>query len=937
MGSSSKKQTVGYWYRLLYHFGLCKGPIDALLEFRAGDRTAWQGALLQSGRISIDRPNLWGGEASEGGLVGEFDLMMGAPTQGPNDYLTARLGPEQPNYRGKTTGVWRGGRWGAMNPYPKPAAFKVRRILRGWDDDTPWYPEKAQILLVPARALSLYFALDVSGSMAGTRLATMKQAMSNVFDIIKPFLAGGRIGLDIKIAAWSTSATTIERTNCTEADIEALRTWVNGRSASGGTNFDAGVAPALSFFDSNAPRTNLFFFVTDGVPTGSSATTAANLAADFLDQSSGQFTSERGNAVHMYGINIELADTTYTAMLDNTPQDGVPVVSGSDSGGLTNAVHNALGSTGSLVAMNPVHILYDSLTARDMQGEPSAMINQASFLAAADRCHAEAFGLCTSYEGGSIADFQQRICDVIGGCLTQSRIDGQYYVDLVRGDYDLTALPVISADDILEFSQEPSVLTEQVNQIAVEWFDPQEKEKRTTAPLQSMGAIQAAGRVIAETRQYPEIAAENLALRVGARDLQAASTPLSRFRLTVNRRTFDLRPGRQFRLQYPAEGIGDMVCLLADIDYGTLTDGRVRLVAVQDVFGFPQTVYVTPESGLAEPPNDLPVASTHQRVFEAPYVELVGNLSRADLAALPPDVGVLMTVAARPLNGLDYVIYTATLGEAYDARGTAEWCPTATVVEAADYLDTAFTLSGGQDLSEVAVGAWALWEDEIVRIDAIDATAGTVTVGRGCADTVPARHPADSHIYFCGEWSGTDGREYVMGETVRAKLLTRTSTSVQALAGASELTAAMAQRHHRPYPPGNVRINGQSYPSESQNAISIRWSHRDRLLQADQLIDTTMGDIGPEPGVTYGVVIRDSIDSIVHSVSGLSGTEYTVPNDAVPDTQYCIVELFSERAALRSVAHRIRVELDVFLGDNLTFVMDETAAEMGGDSIQFVM
>ena len=35
-----------------------------------------------------------------------------------------------------------------MNPYPKRAEFKGRRILQGWDNDTPWYPEKAEIPLL---------------------------------------------------------------------------------------------------------------------------------------------------------------------------------------------------------------------------------------------------------------------------------------------------------------------------------------------------------------------------------------------------------------------------------------------------------------------------------------------------------------------------------------------------------------------------------------------------------------------------------------------------------------------------------------------------------------------------------------------------------------------------------------------------------------------
>jgi len=41
MGGSSKKQTVGYRYRMGLHLVLCQGPVDAVQEIQMGDRTAW--------------------------------------------------------------------------------------------------------------------------------------------------------------------------------------------------------------------------------------------------------------------------------------------------------------------------------------------------------------------------------------------------------------------------------------------------------------------------------------------------------------------------------------------------------------------------------------------------------------------------------------------------------------------------------------------------------------------------------------------------------------------------------------------------------------------------------------------------------------------------------------------------------------------------------
>lgn len=826
MGANNKKQTIGYWFRMLYHFGWSQGPIDAFLEFRAGDRAAWKGELTSSGRIFVDAPNLFGGEKAEGGLRGDFDVMMGEATQQPNDYLAAQLGPEQSAYRGKASGVWRGGRYGAMNPYPKPASFKLRRILKGWDDDTPWYPETAEILMVSTSfdynqdgwkyrveapgSSADYSAADYDDSGWLTGQGGFGDGGPAAGIDVGTYISSGVAGKGI----WIRRTFTMDPGSDVQIDIyhdDGAWLWWNGE------------AIAIS------PTEN-YFFGTAVVP-GSSVMTENVVVLKVLD------SIPAGSPTHIFaGLTCR--------------QEG-----------------------NRLLGMNGAHILYDTLTSVEMQGEPVGLINEASFRAAADKLYAEGFGLCMTYEDGDIDEFQQRVCDIIGGCLSQSLVDGQYYLDLIRGDYVLADLPVITEDDVLEFSQVPTDIGEVVNQIIVEWFDPQTKTKRTTAPIQSPGAIRAAGGVRGEVRSYPEIPTEELALRVGARDLQAAATPTSKFALTTNRRAGPLRPGQAFRLQMPSEGIADMVCIVSDYDGGTLTSGKVKINAVQDVFGMPDTVYVQPQPGLAQPPDTSPVRSPHQALIEAPYVELAAAMSRADLDALPTDAGLILAMATRATNGVNYHLYSGALGEDLEEAGFGDWCPSAVVIEEAGHLDTSFTLRAATDLGNVPVGSWALWGEEIVRVDALDAEALTMAVGRGCADTVPEAHAAGSRIYFCGDWGATDGREYVDGETVSAKLLTRTSTAEQSLASGTALTVTMDQRQYRPYPPAQLTINGEIYPGEVYGDVEVAWVPRDRLMQADKLIDCTMAGIGPEPGTTWSVrcYIDGALDS---SADGLTSAEY---------------------------------------------------------------
>ena len=56
--------------------------------------------------------------------------------------------------------------------------------------------------------------------------------------------------------------------------------------------------------------------------------------------------------------------------------------------------------------------------------------------------------------------------------------------------------------------------------------------------------------------------------------------------------------------------------------------------------------------------------------------------------------------------------------------------------------------------------------------------------------------------------------------------------------------------------------------------VVVSWAHRDRLTQADQLIDTLAGDIGPEAGVSYRLRIYGN-GALRRTVSDLTGTTYT--------------------------------------------------------------
>lgn len=173
MGGGKKKKTIGYKYYFSMHMGICRGAIDELVEITVGDRIAWTGSAEYNTshvEILIDQPNLFGGLKREGGIQGPLQIYFGSQTQPAPEYLSYihDYGPSgAPNWPGVCHTFFGGEDWYdagplfgtldayfsgyvcANNPYPKPWAFRVRRVLQGWDGSV-FRPDLAVIWLTGA-------------------------------------------------------------------------------------------------------------------------------------------------------------------------------------------------------------------------------------------------------------------------------------------------------------------------------------------------------------------------------------------------------------------------------------------------------------------------------------------------------------------------------------------------------------------------------------------------------------------------------------------------------------------------------------------------------------------------------------------------------------------------------------------------------------------
>jgi len=834
---SSKKVTVGYRYYMGLHFGLCHGPVDALHQVNVGERAAWSGAQTASGTLVINSPELFGGDKREGGIVGFLDVLMGDPAQGANAYLSSQLGAGIPAFRGILSAVWRGGQVAANNPYVKPWAFRVKRILQGWAGGSAWYPEKAEIN---------------AGSWIAGQSYTEYFSATYTFD---PNLAA----LTPEASASAVVVNGMAASDVLQVSLSPIanNAWSRWLGYGSGVGYHSVITDPLWWSKINIKSA-------EGVVTG-------------LFDAPGM-TAEEAYSANAAAVGNLTGSTSYQLWIE----DDVLY----NRGSLSVTVKKLAASSCARGDMNPAHILYQCLTDTAWgMGYPTAAIDNASFTAAADALYAESFGLSLLWNRQeTIENFVALVLDHIGAILYVRPDTGTFGLKLIRADYDRNTLAQYGPENLIAAENyQRQAWAETINEITVVYTAPC-TGKETPVTVQDQANILTQGGVVAETRQYPGITRPDLAQRVALRDLQSVSTPLARIKLTATRAAWEVFPGGLLRLTWPDYDIADVVYRVLQVNRGTLQNGEIVIDAVEDVFGLPDNTYLAVQPTAWADPSSAPAPAPYRKLLEAPYWDLARNLSAADLAYVDALAGYLETLAVRPSgDAINYEIQARVGAAAYEAAGNGDFCPSATVVGALTKTTTAITLANGVDLDLVEVGGYAIIDDEYMLVSAIDATAGTATLSRGLLDTVPAEHAAGARIWFADGDQGHSSTEYADGETVDVKLLPATGQGTLDVSLAQVDSLTFDQRQYRPYAPGKLLVNTAAYPEwiDGLAALALTWAHRDRLSQTAYLVEQSEASIGPEAGTTYTLRVYGEDDSLLRTESALSGTShnYTTSNE----------------------------------------------------------
>lgn len=241
---------------------------------------------------------------------------------------------------------------------------------------------------------------------------------------------------------------------------------------------------------------------------------------------------------------------------------------------------------------------------------------------------------------------------------------------------------------------------------------------------------------------------------------------------------------------------------------------------------------------------------------EAPYTRLLRQGKN------PMETKVL-TMVARPSDRLtdNHIIYSRNdKTHPWVQRDYPPFTPWLVIKEEMPFMTTkaairTTSLYDGVPLTEVRVGQMAVINDEIVRV--VELTHEFITVARGCVDTVPAHQPAGARMWFieCGHGLSKPDGSWGSEDIVESKVLPAVYGPPLDPAEAATDKLEMARRVERPFPPGQVLINGRPWfkgdTAEQGKSHLITWVQRNRLSQGVNILDHLSNDVMHEPGTRY--------------------------------------------------------------------------------------
>ena len=547
------------------------------------------------------------------------------------------------------------------------------------------------------------------------------------------------------------------------------------------------------------------------------------------------------------------------------------------------------------VDINPIHKIREILTDDTAMNIAESEINDEIFMRAADQIWDEGLGISAVFTEKNCKEALDEICAHIEGGIRVNRQTGKYEVILFRDNWcDLDNALHFDQSNIKRgsFSVEVMNTDDAINVLNVNYYD-RINIKNSSFSVYENGLIQTMGRENAETVDFPYFMNQRNAEVVANWKLKQLSTPAWKGSFATSARSArKLNRYDVVKVTWPSKQIYDMPVRVMKINLGTATDTSVTIDFVEVVShsnNLSSSIVVDASvSGILPPQPANPIA------FEIPYYALVQLLGQREADArieYNPELGYFGAATEKPQsNSLNALLYTdGGTGDylQFQKVGVVDYSLGVYLDQQISQLDTSFTVidldyvrNGAPKFSGVAVGTIGQLNSELISFVSYDLATKTLTVKRGVLDTLPAKH-ISGNIHFWGESFAYDSTEYSVGETVGAQVLTTTPSGVDSLNSGGVKTVEMNARAIRPYPPANVKINGEYWPADIETDLIITWVDRNRLQQTGgEIIGWYEGSVTIEPNTQTHLILsqldENNLELATTNANVTGATSYTM-------------------------------------------------------------
>ena len=496
------------------------------------------------------------------------------------------------------------------------------------------------------------------------------------------------------------------------------------------------------------------------------------------------------------------------------------------------------------VDANPANVLVEILTNEEWGlGELLADVDTATFAIHAATLKTEGNGFSMLLDRGIQASELIRLLEEqIDGVVFYNQLTGKWSLNLVRGGYDVNTLPLISSSNLIELeSFARGSWEDTTNQVSVKFTDRNDNYKDTSALAQDQASIDVLqGRVVIAEPNYPGVKVPALANSIAWRDLRGLSYPLAKATLVVDRSLYSTQVGDVLAWTYDigGESFVRMPMRVAEIDYGELEDGRIRLSLVEDVFQTAAGSFADPTDTNWEPPTDNLQPFLYQVAMEAPraialrnpagggpYQDLLWAAARRRGAEVGFEIAQRNdpSTPAGPFAPVGTVYSLALVGRLQTtlARGSAVPLTSLVIIPGPDaqtalesvFADTTDVVDLGTNLTHLL-----LVGTEFMLPTSAQTTGANVQLNgvyRGVLDSVQGAHAAGTPVYLLFVGAGLSESAIPAGNAVDVKLVPFSRTDRLPDEEATTISLTMSNRTRRPYPPSRLSLDGTAWASST--------------------------------------------------------------------------------------------------------------------------